>query len=711
MPQPRATALRDLAMTPRPLRESDTAGDALRIFEGEPSLPLIAVVDDEGRPIGQIERHGFLLALAGQYGHAVFARRPVGMLMAADPWVMESDASLDDLAGISQKLGDTGGLGGVVLVKDGHYSGICPAAELWRHIVVDHALEASRNRAIAEALIERSPSLVAVREVNGGGFRLLNNAGAKVLGVAAEQLVGQPVNAALRAEGVRDLAEADRLLNAAPPSTECEFSFHRPSDGAERLLRFVRVPLDVPGDRPMFIDIGEDITEARHAHARIEQLAHYDSLTGLPNRSLFRERLDGALAAGNSGPNSGANSGPNSGKVAMLAIDIDRFKSVNDSLGHTAGDTLLREVASRLKSVLRAEDLAARLGGDEFAVLVQGAQADRAAQSIATRITQLLSEPFSLAGQTVHLGASVGIAVYPEDADDAGAVLRNAEIALCRAQAEGRGIWRRFDPAMQVEVLARRELECDLREALGRNELEAWFQPLLSLCDRRITGFEALMRWRHPTRGLVAPTDFIALAEEIGLIIPMGEWILEEACRVAATLPDEISIAVNVSAVQFRTPGLVSTVVRALSANRIPAHRLEIEVTESVLMDDQPLVFQTLRQLRDLGVRLALDDFGTGFASLAYLQRFPFDKIKIDRSFTVGLPGKQSSIAIISAVTALANQLGMITTAEGVESEDQLDMVTALGCTQGQGYLIGKPSPRPMEFLGAPRVVELRRAS
>ena len=373
--------------------------------------------------------------------------------------------------------------------------------------------------------------------------------------------------------------------------------------------------------------------------------------------------------------------------------------------------TLLREVANRLKSVLRADDLAARLGGDEFAVLVLGAQADKAARSIATRVTELLAEPFSLAGQTVHLGGSIGVAVYPEDAGDAAGLLRNAEIALCRAQAEGRGLWRRFDPAMQAEIQARRELECDLRDAMANNELEAWFQPLLSLYDRRITGFEALMRWRHPTRGLVPPTDFIALAEEIGLITPLGEWMLEQACKVAASLPEEISIAVNVSAVQFRTPGLVGTVVRALASNGVPAHRLEIEVTESVLMDDQPLVFQTLRQLRDLGVRLALDDFGTGFASLAYLQRFPFDKIKIDRSFIVGLPNKQSSVAIISAVTALANQLGMITTAEGVETEDQLEMVTALGCTQGQGYLIGKPSARPLEFLAPPRVVELRRVS
>ena len=698
-PSPHATALRDLAMTPAALRGADSAEDALRVFQASPHLPLIAVVDDEGMPIGQIERHAFLSAMAGQYGHAVFAHRPLSLLMASDLWVMEAASSCDDLSDIAEKLGETGGLGGVVLIDGGRYFGICSAVDLWRHILVDHAQEANRNRKIAEALIARSPSLVAVREVRDGRFCLLNHAGAKVLGIAAESLVGRPLHKAMRADGLRDLAEADRLLAEAPPSTECEFPFHRLSDGAARLLRFVRVPLDVPGDSPMFLDIGEDITEARHAHARIEQLAHYDSLTGLPNRSLFRERLDGALAA------------RDTGKVAMLAIDVDRFKSVNDALGHGAGDILLREVANRLKSVLRADDLAARLGGDEFAVLVLGANADKAAISIATRVTQLLAEPFSLAGQTVYLGGSIGVAVYPEDAGDASGLLRNAEIALCRAQGEGRGQWRRFDPAMQAEVQARRELECDLRDAMANKELEAWFQPILALADKRITGFEALMRWRHPVRGLVPPTDFIALAEEIGLITPLGEWMLDQACKVAASLPDEITIAVNASAVQFRTPGLVGTVVRALSAHGVAAHRLEIEVTESVLMDDQPLVFQTLRQLRDLGVRLALDDFGTGFASLAYLQRFPFDKIKIDRSFTLGLPGKQSSVAIISAVTALASQLGMITTAEGVETKEQLAMVTRLGCTQGQGYLIGKPSARPQAFLKPAQVVELRRVS
>ena len=273
-PRFRVTALRDMALTPTPLRAEDTAADALRLFAEAPELPLIAVVDDAQHPVGQIERHAFLLALAGQYGHAVFAGRPLRLLMAPDMWVMEAGASLHDVSTICERLADTGGLGGVVLVEDGRYCGICPAVDLWRHVVVDHAREANRNRKIAEALIERSPSLVAVRAAEDGSFRLLNDAGAKLLGVAADDLVGHPVAKALRPEGAHDLAEADRLLAEAPPSSECEFPFHRPSDGAERLLRFVRVPLDVPGDQPLFLDIGEDITEARHAHARIDNWEH-----------------------------------------------------------------------------------------------------------------------------------------------------------------------------------------------------------------------------------------------------------------------------------------------------------------------------------------------------------------------------------------------------------------------------------------------------
>ena len=687
--------LRDMALMSEPLHSGDCAGDALRIFESLPRLPLIAVVDEAGAPIGQIERQAFLLAMAGQYGHAVFARRPVELLMRRDPLVLEAGGKLADAA-LAEKLGDDTG---VILTEQGRYFGICPAVDLWRRLIADHAQAAQRARLLASALIEHSPALVAIREAKTGRYRLINQAGESLLGAQAADIVGRCIAEIAPGELAGRLEAADRLLARAPALSDCEIPFQRPGDSAERLLRFARVPLDMPGGEPLFLDLGEDITEARAAHARIEQLAHYDSLTGLPNRDLFRERLDRALAAGDAG------------KVAMLAIDVDRFKSVNDALGHAAGDILLGEVAQRLKSVLRAGDLAARLGGDEFAVLVVGANAPVAATSIATRITQLLAEPFFLAGQSVHLGGSVGIAVYPEDADDAGAMLRHAEIALCRAQGEGRGLWRRFDPAMQAEVQARRELERDLRDALENNELEAWYQPILGLADRRITGFEALMRWHHPTRGQVPPADFIALAEEIGLITPLGEWMLGQACKMAAELPNEITMAVNISAVQFRTPGLVHAVVRALASHHLPAHRLEIEVTESVLMDDQPQVFQSLRQLRELGVRIALDDFGTGFASLAYLQRFPFDKIKIDRSFTMGLPGKQSSVAIISAVTALAGQLGMITTAEGVETEEQLAMITRLGCTQGQGYLIGKASPKPMAFLGGPRVVAVRKAS
>ena len=687
--------LRDMALMSEPLHGSDTAGDALRLFESIPRLPLIAVVDEAGIPIGEIERQAFLTTMAGQYGHAVFARRPVELLMHREPLVLEASGKLADHT-LAEKLD---GIPGVILTEQGCYLGVCAAVDVWRRLAADHAQSAQRARLLATALIEHSPALVTIREAKSGRYRLINQAGESLLGAKAGDIIGRCIPEITPGELACRLEAADRLLARAPALSDCEIPFQRPGDSAEHLLRFTRVPLDLPGGEPLFLDVGEDITEARHANARIEQLAHYDSLTGLANRDLFRERLDRALAA------------HDSGKVAMLAIDVDRFKSVNDALGHAAGDILLGEVANRLKSVLRPGDLAARLGGDEFAVLVTGANAAIAASSIATRITQLLAEPFFLAEQSVHLGGSVGIAIYPDDADDAGAMLRHAEIALCRAQAEGRGLWRRFDPAMQAEVQARRELERDLRNALENNELEAWYQPILGLADRRITGFEALMRWRHPTRGQVPPADFIALAEEIGLITQLGEWMLGQACKMAAELPNEITIAVNISAVQFRTPGLVHSVVRALASNHLPAHRLEIEVTESVLMDDQPQVFQSLRQLRELGVRIALDDFGTGFASLAYLQRFPFDKIKIDRSFTMGLPGKQSSVAIISAVTALAGQLGMITTAEGVETEEQLAMITRLGCTQGQGYLIGKASPKPMAYLGGPRVVALRKAS
>jgi diguanylate cyclase (GGDEF)-like protein/PAS domain S-box-containing protein len=692
--------LRDLALTPEPLHVSDTVNDALRIFENAPSLPLIAVVDGGGRPIGVIERDGLLSRLgAGPYGHALFAGRPVEQMMTRDPLTFEAGASVAQIAAKAQELVGAGDIRGVVLVDQGRYFGVCPAGEVLRHVITDRAEAAERSYNFALTVIDHSPSLVVIREAGSGRFRLLNKAGERALGITRDELVGHVVSEIGPPDMLVALTQADRLLALATPATSSDIPFRRPSDGADRLLRLSRIPMEIPDDVPLVLYIGEDVTEARHAHARIEQLAHYDSLTGLPNRTLFRERLDEALAV------------DDAGRLAVLAIDVDRFKTVNDTLGHAAGDVLLREVANRLRGVLRPGDLAARLGGDEFAVLVLGENADVAAAAIAGRLTELLARPFSLAGQSVHLGGSIGVAVYPDDAREAGVLFGHAEIALCRAQAEGRGNWRRFDPAMHTEAQRRRELERDLRNAMENRELEAWFQPILSLADRRITGFEALMRWRHPTRGMVSPTEFIALAEEVGLIVPLGEWMLVQACKMAADLPQEITIAVNISAVQFRTPGLVSAVVRALASNGVPAHRLEIEVTESVLMDDQPHVFHSLRQLRDLGVRIALDDFGTGFASLAYLQRFPFDKIKIDRSFTMGLPGKQSSVAIISAVTALAAQLGMITTAEGVETEEQLAMVARLGCTQGQGYLIGKASPRPQDLLSCPGVVALRRAS
>ncbi|HZV10971.1 MAG TPA: EAL domain-containing protein, partial [Novosphingobium sp.] len=420
------------------------------------------------------------------------------------------------------------------------------------------------------------------------------------------------------------------------------------------------------------------------------ELAHFDSLTRLPNRARFHEWLNEAVAAADHSariarPLAAAAQG------ALLAIDIDRFKSVNDTLGHSAGDALLCEVADRLRAVcaeLATGDLAdgdvdvlpGRLGGDEFAVVLRGHDVAQAAVRLAGRLVDKLAEPYAIGRQAVHLGASIGLAVCPQDAASAEELMRHADIALYSAKADGKGVWRRFCQSMQSALQNRHDMERDLRRALENGEIGVHYQPQFSLAEQRVTGFEALMRWRHPERGLVPPASFIPVAEDLGLIVPLGEWILREACRQAARLPEDISMAVNISAVQLDHPGFVAAVVQALASAGLPARRLEIEVTESVLMEDKAQVQASIRRLRELGVRLALDDFGTGYASLSYLQRFPFDKIKIDRTFTRGLPDNPAASAIVAAVTALAGQLGMSTTAEGVEDEEQLAAITRLGC-------------------------------
>jgi diguanylate cyclase (GGDEF)-like protein len=428
-----------------------------------------------------------------------------------------------------------------------------------------------------------------------------------------------------------------------------------------------------------WVQVERDITEQRRADAKIRYLARHDSLTGLANRAVFNEVIAEELERR-----------PKEA-IGLLCLDLDHFKSVNDTLGHPIGDALLKIVAQRLESHVREGDIVARLGGDEFAVLQLGGEQPAAAARLSKAIIEALNGTYEISGHHVQVGVSIGVAIAPLDGVDSETLMRNADIALYRAKSDGRGLFRFFETGMDEVMQARRRLEMDLRQALISRQFELHYQPLVDLPTRDINACEALLRWHHPERGLVPPDDFIPLCEEIGLIVDIGEWVLETACKEACSWPEAISVAVNVSPVQFGSPRLLGAVERALRLSGLPAHRLELEITESVLINDTAHTLDLLHKLKALGVRIAMDDFGTGYSSLSYLRRFPFDKLKIDRSFIGDLTRDPEASAIVRAVIQLANTLGMSTTAEGVENIDQRDLLQALNCKQFQGYLVSRP--------------------
>ncbi len=439
--------------------------------------------------------------------------------------------------------------------------------------------------------------------------------------------------------------------------------------------------------RPMpdggWVATHEDITEQRASEVKIEYMAHHDALTDLANRVLLNERLEQAL-------------GRRIHREEMVAVhhlDLDQFKAVNDTFGHPAGDKLLKIVAERLRALVGETDTIARMGGDEF-VIVQAPITDPAdATALAQLIIGSISEPFDLDGHQAVIGASIGITVGPNDGLRPDRLLRNADLALYRAKGDGRGTFRFFEPAMDLQMQTRRVMEQDLRRALPAGEFELYYQPVVNLASSEISGFEALIRWNHPVKGMIAPASFIPLAEEIGFIVPLGEWVIRQACVTAAEWPEHLHVAVNISAAQFRSPGLMQVIVGALAASRLSPTRLEIEITETVLLQNKETTLAALHQLRALGIRIAMDDFGTGYSSLTYLQCFPFDKIKIDRSFVKDITENTGSLNIVRAVAALANGMGMTATAEGVETAEQLDRITSEGCTEMQGYLFSRPLP------------------
>jgi diguanylate cyclase (GGDEF)-like protein len=426
----------------------------------------------------------------------------------------------------------------------------------------------------------------------------------------------------------------------------------------------------------------EDITQRRRAEATVLFLARYDLLTHLSNRVMFNERLDQALLAVDQGNG-----------CAVLCVDLDRFKLINDTLGHAVGDGLLQAVAEMLRTFVQEVDTVARLGGDEFAIIQRDVTKPEDAEFLAQRIIEAFEKPFDVDGHQLTIGTSVGVALAPGDGTSSATLLKNADMALYLAKAESRGTVRFFEPEMDARIQLRRALEMDLRAAVARDEFEIHYQPIVNLASGRVSGFEALLRWNHPVRGLVSPAEFIPLAEETGMIVAIGSWVLRTACIEAQTWPAAINLAVNLSPIQFQKGDVMSAVTAALDASCLRPERLELEITESVLMQDSIATLTILHRFRSMGIAVALDDFGTGYSSLSYLRRFPFDKIKIDQCFVHDILHRHEAMSIVRAVTHLGHDLRMRTTAEGVETQEQLDMLRDEGCTEAQGHLFSRPKP------------------
>jgi diguanylate cyclase (GGDEF)-like protein/PAS domain S-box-containing protein len=547
-------------------------------------------------------------------------------------------------------------------------------------------LEIERMQSFLHSIIENVPATIFVRSLADNRYVLINK--------AAEQLWRKSRNAVLgktayeifpEATARAILARDEELLQSG--QQQLSHSTHRieTADNGSFLVSSKRVTIPDEHGKPQYVlGVIEDVTERARSEERINYMAHHDLLTGLGNRALFLQETERA----------GARQRQRGETFTVFMLDLDRFKDVNDSLGHPAGDALLRETAQRLKSVLGDADKLARLGGDEFAILQAGEQdQSESACGLARKIIEAMAEPFDIDGSKVVIGTSIGIARAPADGIDSTELMKKADLALYRQKAEGRNGYRFFDPKMIAEADAFHQLSNDLREAIANNQLEVHYQVVIDAATGETSGAEALVRWRHPQRGNIPPSEFIPLAEDSGLIAALGEWVLQRACCDAAGWPDHVKVAVNLSPLQFKKGNLLDVILCALVESGLPPERLELEITESVLIESHFEILPVIQKLKNLGISIALDDFGTGYSSLSYLTMFPFDKIKVDKSFTQNMTRRPECSAIVSSVLTLGRGLDIATTAEGVETEEQYQLLRASGVRYVQGYLFGKPGP------------------
>ena len=542
--------------------------------------------------------------------------------------------------------------------------------------------ELEHTRQFLNTIIENVPSPIIVKGIPDLRYLLINRAAEKYLGVGRDTMLGRTATEVLPASSAEVIEGEDRkLIETGRMGFLDEHPIVTPANGT-RIVTSTRLPVMGPDQKPQYIiSVIRDLTDRKRHEARIAHLANHDPLTDLPNRAAFHECLGATIGLAAAAKE----------KFALLCMDLDRFKTVNDVFGHAAGDALLREVAMRMMETCQGAFLA-RLGGDEFAVITPTGPQPASAEALAERLSEVLNSDIVIDGRVLNTAVTIGVAIYPSDGADASTLVSNADAALHRAKSEARGSIRFFEVAMDKQLRDKRALQEDLRVAIARDELALHYQPQAKISGE-ITGFEALVRWHHPVHGMVPPGVFVPVAEENGAIIAMGEWVLRTACREAASWPRPLQIAINLSPVQFQHGDLPSLVHRVLLETGLAPGRLELEITEGVLIGDFSRALAVLRRLKNLGVRIAMDDFGTGYSSLSYLQSFPFDRIKIDRAFIANLVHSEQSATIIRAVIALGHGLDLPVLAEGVETEEQLHFLASIGCDGIQGFYLGRPKP------------------
>jgi diguanylate cyclase (GGDEF)-like protein/PAS domain S-box-containing protein len=575
-------------------------------------------------------------------------------------------------------------------------------------IVQDRSeLSAAQNEVVAtrtllDSIVDNLPVGVFVKDMaDDGRYIRYNEACGAITGLLPESVIGKTDRMFMAQQQAADFRAQDERAFSTAQITYVEEKVARP-DNTLRIVHTVRRVLPAPDGMPprYLIGICRDVTEKREFDAKLERLAMHDVLTGLPNRASFMEHIRRRLSDSS-----------NPVPFALIWVDVDHFKNINDSMGHPAGDALLCGIARCLSEIKAQGDFVARLGGDEFAVLVDIDGEVERPRRFAEALFAMLQTPFDLDGAKEYVGCSLGIALAPANGDSVDVLMRSADLALYAAKDAGRSTYRFYADDMRITAEHRHQIASELREAINRRELELFYQPIAAAKSGEITGFEALVRWRHPVRGLVPPAEFIPAAEENGLIFMLGEWVLREACATAARWPEHLRIAVNFSVCQFRDAGLLNVLVSALDESGLPPDRLEIEVTESVFLADNIQGVPLLTAMKELGVRIAIDDFGTGYSSLSYLRSFPFDKIKLDKRFVSGIETDAGDLAIVRAVAGIARGFGATALAEGVETEGQLKCLRAEGFDEVQGFLLGRPMPRhqadalarPIERLKAAR--------